>query len=366
MKKHFLYLSLILVGSARAQQTGKTGFRIEGQFKGIGEKSLVALTDANKPSDTLARGTVNGGIFMLKGHLNEPTLMALNFISAKKKTSIFIGNESVTLKGDVDHLSAMQVKGSPIEIEFQNFEQIFTPYFTQLNQLSQLANSPDGAEKRDSIANAYQVLVMTIQVKVDSFLTLNKNSYVSPFLLVVVNQLSDDVFLTERRYNSLSPEVQQSLYGKYILEQINTGKIGAVGSDALDFTQTDTSGKPVSLSSFKGKYVLIDFWASWCKPCRMENPNVVAAFERFKSKNFTVLGVSLDRSREAWVKAIQDDGLAWSQVSDLKFWNNAVAVQYRVQQIPQNILIDPNGKIVGKNLRGTELDSKLCALLGCN
>jgi thiol-disulfide isomerase/thioredoxin len=112
--------------------------------------------------------------------------------------------------------------------------------------------------------------------------------------------------------------------------------------------------------------VLVDFWASWCKPCRMENPNVLAAYERFKNKNFAVLGVSLDRARDAWIKAIQDDKLTWSQVSDLKFWNNAVAMQYRIQQIPQNFLIDPNGKIVGKNLRGADLDSRLCALLGCN
>ena len=229
-----------------------------------------------------------------------------------------------------------------------------------------MANSPEGVSKKDSIGDAYQIAVMSIQVKVDSFIQQRKSSYVSPFLLVVVNQLSDDIFLLERRYQSLSPEVQQSMYGKYLREVIDNGKVGAVGSEAMDFTQADTAGIPISLSSFKGKYVLVDFWASWCKPCRMENPNLVAAYERFKSKNFTVLGVSLDRSRDAWIKAIQDDKLAWSQVSDLKFWSNAVAQQYRVQQIPQNFLIDPNGKIVGKNLRGPDLDSRLCALLGCN
>lgn len=365
MKIYVILLSMVL-GTAQAQQQKPAGFHIEGHVKGINEKSLVSITDANKPTDTLARGVVRGGVFVLNGHLNEPSLIILNFSSAQKKFSLFIGNESVTISGDIENLAALQVKGSSSEADFVAFEQTFNNYFAQLNQLSQLSNTPEGASKRDSIGQAYQKVAMEIQSGVDHFIQQRNSSYVSPFLLVVVNQLSDDVFLLERRYNSLSPDVQQSVYGSYIREQIDNGKVGAIGTEAMDFTQADTAGLPVSLSSFKGKYVLVDFWASWCKPCRMENPNVLSAYERFKTKNFTVLGVSLDRSRDAWIKAIADDRLVWSQVSDLKFWNNAVAQQYRIQQIPQNFLIDPNGKIVGKNLRGADLDSKLCALLGCN
>jgi peroxiredoxin len=170
----------------------------------------------------------------------------------------------------------------------------------------------------------------------------------------------------ERRYLSLDEKVRQSQIGKSLAEFIAYNKVGAVGTDAIEFTQNDLSGKPLSLSSFKGKYVLIDFWASWCKPCREENPNVVKAYNKFKNRNFTILGVSLDQNGDAWKKAVEKDGLSWPQVSDLQAWNNSAAALYHVQSIPQNFLVDPNGKIIAKNLRAEQLETKLCEVLGCN
>lgn len=148
--------------------------------------------------------------------------------------------------------------------------------------------------------------------------------------------------------NSVEAQIKKSLSGK----------------PAPEISLPDTEGKQVTLSSFRGKYVLVDFWASWCGPCRRENPTVVEAYNRFKDKNFTVLGVSLDKQKEPWLKAIVDDQLNWTHISDLKYWQSVVVPLYGIQGIPFNVLVDPDGKIVAENLRGTALGQKLEEILG--
>jgi peroxiredoxin len=239
------------------------------------------------------------------------------------------------------------------------------PLLEQSNAITQKASA---GTVTDSMRTAFTNTTQGILAAADAFLNKKPASPVSALMLLVIKRFAPSGDYIEQRYNLLAAENKESFYGKILGQSINEGKGGPnpVGAVAPDFSQADTNGNPVTLSSFKGKYVLVDFWASWCRPCRDENPNVVDNYNRFKNKNFTVLGVSLDRAKEPWLQAIADDNLAWTHVSDLKFWSNEVAKLYGVGSIPQNFLIGPDGKIVAKNLRGPALEAALCQALGCN
>lgn len=359
----FLLLPLFSLAQTPAQAVAGGDFTITGNIKGLPDSTMVFLAHPGQQGDVLATAYAKNGKFNLFGKVSDGDIYQLSFIGHPEMAEIFLTPANLTVTGDVKALKKVTITGSSAQQDYQLYTARFEALKERLNKLVNAINKTAEGTKRDSLIRVFEKNKLKVMQQVDEFVKAKPASPVTPFIIYVTSPVNNDITALEKRYNTLKPAAKETFYGRELAKIIASTKIGLEGTQAVDFTQNDTANHPVSLSSFKGKYVLVDFWASWCGPCRVENPAVVTAYNAFKDKNFTILSVSLDQNKDKWKQAIQADNLTWTHVSDLKYWQNEVAQLYHIQSIPANMLLDPTGKIIARNLRGEALYEMLGKLL---
>ena len=371
MKHIKLFILALLPLSIFAQSES---FTVKGTVGKLNSPSKVYLSYRQNKTVITDSASIKNGMFELKGQVSNPVKAKLVLDHAGKglqslRTPDFVelylekGVISLTSK---DSVYNAVVVGSVVNDDNRKLTEKLAAAKNKMKvMMAEYYAAPDEKKKskvfQDETEKRYNAITKEIQEIESAFIRDNPNSYVSLDIIKNTGGSIPNVEVLDSLFKSLTETIRNSSAGKELSERIDKLKLVAVGAIAPDFTQMTPENQPVKLSDFKGKYVLIDFWASWCGPCRAENPNVVKVYNQYKDNGFTVLGISLDneKGRDAWLKAINKDQLTWTQVSDLKGWYNEVAALYSVKAVPQNFLIDPNGKIIAKNLRGEELAAKL-------
>lgn len=331
---------------------------VSGNIKGFKDSILVfnySVADSSR-SDTV---TVKDGKFTWQAAMPEPKKVYIFF--PNRYFQFFAEAGDIQISGDADSIQNLAVTGSKIQDEADAYEKSLKDISDQESPLYQRWGK-GSEEEQAALEEKLDELRMQKRERARKYISGHPKS---PFSVsLVADRAAMGTYKDVKSiYDLLDKQAQQTAAGKQIAERLTVLKRSATGEPMLNFTQNNTEGQPVHFEDFKGKYVFVDFWASWCGPCRAENPNVLKAYNKFKDKNFTVIGVSLDENGEKWKKAIKDDGMPWTQLSDLKGWRNEVSTYYGIQGIPSSLLVDPQGKIIAKDLRGAELQQKLEEIL---